>query len=200
MTNSIIIIAGGPSLTKADVKLAEKSGYPIMGINNAYQICEKLTYLYACDPKWWGKHHESGKGLPVKKYALESESKNWTPYSDIKYLKNAGESGVSFEWPYIYTGKNSGYQAINLAILLGYNLIILLGYDMQDTNGKTHWHGLHEGLNNPDAQQFEKWRSYYNQLASLLSDTSIGIINTTRETALECFPKMDLEAAIESVY
>lgn len=38
----------------------------------------------------------------------------------------------------IATGNNSGYQAINLAYLLGYKRIYLLGYDGKQTDGKTH--------------------------------------------------------------
>lgn len=192
MDNTVIIIAGGPSLTKADIKRAEGSGYPIMGINNAYLICGKLSYLYACEKKWWNRHYEQVKDLPYRKFILE-ETLDKVHEPGVEQMKNAGEEGLSKNWPEIYHGKNGGYQAINLAVLLGFKRLILLGYDMQETYGKVHWHGLHEGLNNPSEKQFREWRKYYNRLAPKLKDTGIEVINATRKTALDCFEKVKLK-------
>ncbi|HCZ48509.1 MAG TPA: hypothetical protein DCZ11_05850, partial [Gammaproteobacteria bacterium] len=57
------------------------------------------------------------------------------------------EPGLSASPLRIHQGGNSGYQALNLAVLLGAERVILLGYDMHGG----HWHGRHGGrLNNPE--------------------------------------------------
>lgn len=89
---------------------------------------------------------------------------------------------------------NSGIGSIQLAIKGGAKRVILLGYDCQITNGMKHWHGDHPkqlgnavGLNN--------WIDKYERFAETVD---IEILNATRETALDCFPIVDLETALNA--
>ena len=186
--NTIVIIASGNSLTRADVARVEDAGIAIMGINNAYQICDP-AYLYACDSAWWKWHYEHVP-FHIIKYSLAK-----TEYSDVMQMEKDGIEGLSKEWPKLKTGQNGGYQAINLAYLMGYNRIILLGYDMQLTNGKSHWHKDHSG-NNPKKRQFKDWINNYNELAPLLEKVGVEVLNATKETALKCFKRVRLSDVI----
>lgn len=90
---------------------------------------------------------------------------------------------------------NSGIGAIALAIHAKVKGIILLGYDVQKTNNKAHWHGNHpEGLGN--AGKIENWPVKF---AKFAKGVDIPIINASRETALTCFPRMPLEAALKNL-
>lgn len=204
---AVIIIAGGPSLTKADVELCEKSGLPMMGINNAYLITDKLKYHYACDSRWWEWAYSTGKGAPPRppqehtlKYSLNNSSrpKKRAPdrgWPGVTQLHMAERRGLSKKWPYLCWGGNSGYQAVNLAYLMGYKLIILLGYDMMEKNGRSHWHKDHSfyKASNPDNSTFRMWRRDFDSLASALAETKTKVVNATRTTALESFPLAKLE-------
>jgi len=184
----IIIIAGGPSLIREDIEYAEKQNVDILGINDAYRICNRLNYLYACDRRWWNWHWTRVNEIKCRKFALEDMEGR----VGIEQMQNGGISGLSFEWPTLRTGKNSGYQAINLAILLGYKKLILLGYDMQQDNGKVHWFGDHEGpLINAGWRKYREWIEFYKGMIKELP-ADIEIINATRKTALTCFPRMKL--------
>lgn len=89
--------------------------------------------------------------------------------------------------------KNSGAGAILAAIHFGAQRVILLGYDCQRTGGKAHWHGDHpKGLGN--AGSINKWPAQFQKLARDLRN--FNIVNCTRETALTCFPRVDLEHAL----
>lgn len=194
---SVVIIAGGPSLTREDVELAEKSGCAIIGINNAYQMTDKLDILYGCDSKWW-QHHLSWVPGNVDKYSLKKDKKD-EGVGGVKQMERGGRKGLSRVWPVLNTGGNSGYQAINLAYLLGYKTIILLGYDMQNTGGQTHWHGDHNfgGSTNPVRNTFDNWRKDFRELGKAIKEINdVEIINATRQTALKCFPQMSLEDAL----
>lgn len=92
----------------------------------------------------------------------------------------------------IHTGNNSGYQAINLVYLFGAKIIFLLGYDMQRTDGKSHWHGDHPGNLNRHSN-YPKWIENFQKLASDLKEEGVKVVNATRKTALNCFPKQKLE-------
>ena len=191
MNKPIVIVAGGPSLTKEDVIYAENSGVDIMGVNDAYRICKRLNYLYACDRRWWHGHYTRVGDLPRQKYSMEKVG-----YPDVIQMTDDGVEGLSLEWPKLKNGKNSGYQAINLAILLGYDYIILLGYNMQHTGGKVHWFGDHPNkLNNAPLNRIKAWIGYYNDMVKLIPE-NVKVINATRETALTCFPRIDLKRAL----
>lgn len=88
---------------------------------------------------------------------------------------------------------NSGAAAIAVAHFYGAARIILLGYDCQRTGGRTHWHGDHpRSLGN--AASLPKWAGDFLRLKVKLSP---NVVNATRETALDCFPRMKLEQALE---
>lgn len=165
-----------------------------MGINNVYQICNKLDYLYACDKNWWAVHYNDVPAGVIK-MSLQK-----TDYKDVMRFENDGDAGVSHQLPGIKTGKNGGYQAINVGYLLGYNPIVLLGFDMQVIDGKTHWHGDHPaGLNNPNDGRFDVWQKHYKVLADELKAVGVRAINCTRQTALTCFEQMPLEDVLDDV-
>lgn len=89
--------------------------------------------------------------------------------------------------------RNSGLGAIRLAMLFGAKRIVLLGYDCQHTGGKKHWHGDHPaGLGN--AGSVQHWPMRFAAFARRLS--GVEIVNSSRETALKCFPRMDLDEAL----
>jgi len=93
-------------------------------------------------------------------------------------------------------GSNSGYQAINLAFILGAGEIILLGYDMQKTGGKQHFFGDHPNGPMKVDSDYNGWLGNFEKLASDLAGKGVEVINCTRQTALTCFKRMSLEDAL----
>jgi hypothetical protein len=86
--------------------------------------------------------------------------------------------------------QNSGAGAIVLAVSFGAKRVILLGYDCQHTGGKAHWHSDHpKGLGN--AGSVSKWPKQFADIANRFS--KIDIVNCTRQTALQCFKRSELE-------
>ena len=55
-------------------------------------------------------------------------------------IKARREKGVGFTFNDFRTGSNSGYCALQLAIIFGYTRILLLGMDMNKSE-ETHYHG-----------------------------------------------------------
>lgn len=148
--------------------------------------------LYACDLLWWDRYiDEVREKFGGECWGLEAEVAKYgvsVVEADIGGV-GLGRHGV------IHTGGNSGYQAINLLYFLGAKKIILLGYDMQKTGGKSHSHGDHpSGLNR--SSDFSDWISRFGPLARDLRNNGIKVLNATRETALSCFERVNLEQAL----
>ena len=109
--------------------------------------------------------------------------------------KRAQYAGFSLDPEVIHYGDNSGFQSINLAILLGAPYIVLIGFDMSHKNGH-HFFGKHApGLTNQE--KFERWVPEFDAGAKHLPD-DITIINATPGSAIHCWKHMPLEQAIEN--
>lgn len=210
--STIVCIGGGPSLTPAQVeackdRLDERGvRVRVIAINNAYKLAPWADILYFCDCKWWGwhrKHLGTWKGMIVR---LQGGGHDFGD-PRIKVLRNENEDGkhhggLADRRDALRPGKNSGYQAINLAVHLGARRIVLIGYDMAsalvDGRPKTHWDGDHPGGTAP--QVFERLMlPHFDTLVQPLAARGVEIINATPGSKLRCFPMKPLEQAIPAM-
>lgn len=185
---TVACLGGGPSLTKADVEYVRTRVDGVIAINDAYKIAPWADVLYGCDAKWWYWHKgvTSFTGLRV---ALDPAAKR---HADIIVLQKTGETGLELEPTGLRAGRNSGYQAINLAVHLGAKRIILLGYDMRGG----HWFGSHpDGSGPPFAICLQRFATIVGPLA----EAGVQVINCSRRTALVCFPRVPLEEALSGL-
>jgi hypothetical protein len=183
-----VICASGPSLTAEDVEYCRGKARTIV-INSTYQIAPWADVLYAADRRWW-QWHKGAMDFKGLKYSLERPD----PAFGVVTLTATGDRGLAHEPHTLRTGRNSGYQAINLAKHLGVSRIVLLGYDMQTTDtGKQHWHEDHPG--NP-RMNFAQWLPYFQSLVGPLQAAGVAVVNCTRATALHCFPRAALEVTL----
>jgi len=109
----------------------------------------------------------------------------------VHVLQNTGYTGLELEPTGLRTGRNSGYQAINLAVHLGAARILLLGYDMAENPvGPSHWFGEH-----PDHQPspYPQMREAFDTIVEPLAAIGVTVVNCSRRTALTAFPCALLE-------
>jgi hypothetical protein len=109
-------------------------------------------------------------------------------------LRNDGPAGLSRDPTGLRNGRNSGYQAVNLAFLYGASRIVLLGYDMQRWGGKTHFFGDHKHA--ASRPPFDQFRRQFASLVKPLAKSGVTVINATRHSVLTCFPKQPLREAL----
>lgn len=64
---------------------------------------------------------------------------------------------------------------------------------MQRTGGRTHFHGDHQGLNNPYDNLLAQWVKNFEIIAKDLKNAGVEVLNATRETALTCFKRISIE-------
>jgi len=198
-SGTVIVAAPGPSLT-LDVAAACSAGRPVLAVGDAWRRLPWADVLYHCDAPWW-RHHD---GVP------EFHGERWTSHDDGTNDKTAiaaryplriveGRAGSTFsrDPSCIHYGNNSGFQAINLAILLGASRIILVGFDMQVRDGQRHFHGDHPApLRN--GSTYREWVPLFRQAARHLAQSAdpVEIINATPGSALDCWPVVTIEEAL----
>lgn len=193
-----IVVATGPSVFES-VQDVPVRGTPIIVVNDAFKLLPHADVLYACDNHWWEYHygtsfqgerwstHEPRAGSSNDKTAI-------APKFGIRCVEGKRAPGFSRDPSLIHYGDNSGFQAINLAILFGCEHIILIGFDMQRTGGKAHWFGDHpQGLGR--GAQYTNFIPHFDEAAKTLE--GVRIVNATPTTALKCFPQMSLADALK---
>lgn len=196
----VIVAASGPGLTKEVAWTARKARwfgpYRIIAVNDAYKLFPNSDILYACDAAWWDVH-EGAKNFNGERWSSFSGDK--TANDDkracadkwgLNLVRGAHGVGFSADPDLIHYGQNSGFQAVNLAILKGATKIVLIGFDMREVNGRRHFFGPHPSplRNSGDYKTFIR--------AFERAESPVPIINATPGSALKCFPCMTLEEAL----
>lgn len=141
--------------------------------------------LFAMDEAWWKVHvAEVNRTFAGERLGFGSDSAK----HGVRPMR-----GVRGNWsPF----GNSGAGAIAVAALSGAARVLMLGYDCQHTGGQKHWHGDHPPgtAGNAAPHTVAKWPAHFRKLR----DTYRGlqIINCSRETALDVFPRAKLGDAL----
>lgn len=188
--STIVCVGSGPSLTVDQLEVCRGKARMIV-VNDAYRLATWADVLYACDAKWWRwEKNKSARAFAGLKYTLKPS------YPEIQVLRNLGRTGLSLDPTGLKTGFDSGYQAINLAVLLGATRILLLGYDMRKIGPKAHFFGNH-----PDntAPPFLVCLKDYGTLVGPLREAGVSVINCTPGSALTVFPMGTLAEQLTEV-
>jgi hypothetical protein len=158
--------------------------------------------MYGCDERWWLAH----------KGATDFAGERWSSHTNAEVNDKRecharfglsivyGEHGKGFSTDQnkIHYGSNSGFQAINLAILMGATRIALVGFDWQQVDGKSHFFGEHPA--GWAAPQFRTFNAEIEYAAKHLP-AGVEVYNCTPGSALRAFPMRsidDLPAIAES--
>lgn len=189
---TVAIIAGGWSLTKSQVATARAwrhaGGEPriVMGVNDAYRLAPWIDALYAADPQWWTMHIRAVRDcyIPQMMSQDESAAEQW----GLRYTPGVDKHGLSFDPNVIHYGGNSGFQALNIAVLSGARRVVLLGYNMSAPDDKpVHWFGDHPaGLSTN--RSYPNYVKNFDRAAKQLLARKIEVVNATPNSALQCFP------------
>jgi hypothetical protein len=193
---TVVCIAGGPSLIREDVDFVQGRAN-VIAINDAWKVAPWADVLYACDANWWQFY----EGVPVftgLKYSIDRNASGLGAHggSGVQVLGMGEQFGLSDDPTKLQHGKNSGYQAIGLAVLMGAKRVLLLGYDMQPaSDGKEHWFGSHPKRIRR-GMPFSEWVQSFDTIAPALQAKGVEVINCSRQTALRMFPLMRIEEAL----
>jgi hypothetical protein len=168
----------------------------VIAINDAWRMAPWADVLYGCDWRWWLKHRGAPDFAGIK-VTLSNSVGHLDAYPDIKVLENTGTEGFEHRPSGIRTGRNGGYQAINLAVHLGARRILLLGYDMKaGADGRLHFFGDHEDWPTRPGIFEGVFLPQFSALVQPLQDKGIEVVNCTPGSALVVFHVKQLEDAL----
>jgi len=204
MPSTVVCIGTGPSLTLEQIQSAREKGFTLYGCNLAYQIVPDLAVLYGCNKGFWGYYWD--RGLREHRAEKWTTNKSAAREYGLRWIDEKNRMGLSADPSYVHHGHGSGYTLVNLAYLLGAERIVLLGYDLKyapDYDGKARQVGSsprHYFGEYPD--ELQHWpsqkvaRGVHYELVDLYRSVAeqglVEVINCTPDTALDCFPRIDI--------
>ena len=195
--STVVCLAAGPSLTPADVDTV-RGRARVIAVNRSIGLAPWADAWYAADGRLWGWEADRLRTFTGAIYSLEQTAASKA--AGCVLLRNRGIWGLSIDPGALCNGRNSGYGAINLAYLLGAARIVLLGYDCgPGPDGRTHWHGDHPHGAGPTDLIFRSWRACYRTLAPPLALAGVTVINCSRTTTIEAFPRADLADVLDGI-
>lgn len=213
-----VIIGGGQSLTLeqvAQVKGAHDAQQArCVAVNDAYLWAPWADVQYAADPHWH-RWHTEGIDKPRLGLSATDVRARWAAFAGQKCSIESGGSGkipdnvhllrnrdypnhglgLSTDQRALVTGRNGGFQALNLCALAGAARILLLGFD-----GKpgVHWHGGHPITTPQDA--YPEYRKAMSAAEDALIRMGVEVVNVTPGSAIDSFRKSTLAAELEFIY
>lgn len=179
----VACVASGPSLTPEDCDLARASGRLVVVTNSTFRLCPWADALYGFDPPWWRAN-------------LAEIRRDFRGLCFTQWLSPPRDVICARINPTFKSFANAGANAVSLAITLGSRDIVLLGYDCAlGPNGEAHHFGDHPNLRNCDT--LPSWPARFRRLADYANKRGARVVNASRTTALDCFPRVSLEEALK---
>lgn len=192
---SVAVVASGPSATIDDglalIDLVDR----VIAVNDAHQVAPQADLIYACDGDWWLHHGEAVRAaysVPLWTQDKGPDAEDAAARFGLRVVESRDEELPSLDRQWIAQGRNSGFQAVNLAVHLGASRVALLGFDMGNAaDGRTHFFGDHPGRLNRQ-NDFAAFREAFDRAAPVYAAAGVDIVNLSRTTALTCFRRADL--------
>ncbi len=196
-----VVVASGPSLPDLTtyVEQAYAAGWYIIVVQDAQRLVPYAHVLYGCDAKWW-KFHGPGLTFAGERWSAHDNVTNQkieilnnqtqeVEFSaadyDLHLVAGAQGEGFCLQDNKIHYGSNSGFQAVNLAILFGAKQIALIGFDHRNIGAKRHFFGDHP--NGWGFGEFAGWMREW-EIGRVSLPDDVSVYNCTPGSALKVFP------------
>lgn len=187
-----VIIASGPSLSDEQLELVRLAVATercnAIAVNNTALRAHFAPLAYFGDYLAVRQYLQALR--PVFRGLVWTGSKAAAERWHLPHVRTTNRPGLGET--IVHLNGNSGFQALNLATLLGARRVLLLGFDMRlGADGRKHWFGDHPA---PLVQEvlFDLWRANAEHIAVDARVRGIEIVNATPGSALECFERVEL--------
>ncbi len=198
--NTCYIVAGGPSLK--GFAWSRLDGKFVIAINRSYEVLPNAQIIYFTDYDFWDHHRDNmlaHSGQLIKGSQTRSKEEN---NPSVIYYRLSGKPGISTERGLLHHGNNSTYAALNLAAVhLKFKKIYLFGVDMKwgepKNKSTSHWHDGHKRID-PE-YSYDKMKRAFKTIVEPLTNIGVEVYNANIDSALECFPKVTIEEALNEI-
>lgn len=184
---TFLVCGCGPSLSLEEVaKHSAKAR--VIAVNRAIEFIPNADVAFVYHGDLWPEACRAFKGL---KYTINRKCER----HGFILLNCSGSAGIEhLSRDSIRSGCNSGYAAMNLAILLGAKRIGLMGMDCgKSPEGKRHFYDIEEPKMESLNPAYDLWLTAWGSAVKELHALNIEVVNLSPTSRIDCFPKMTIE-------
>lgn len=214
---TVAVLGGGPSLTREQVAEVGHAHFwrrvYCIAVNDAYLLAPWADLHYAADAHWH-RWHTAGIDKPLLGLTAAQVRERWHAFAgqkctiqssggtvsdpNVHMLRNktfpAHGMGLSEDPCALITGRNSGFQSVNLAVLAGAQRVLLLGFDARAGERASHWHGEHP--REMPVAIYGYIKQAFTDAERALARLGVRVLNCSPGSAINTFPKYTLEEAL----
>jgi len=173
--DEVWIVARGPSARRFNLqRIRDKQ---ILGVNTFVLATEVPAAICSADWRWIGSHRNLLSRYEGERYfavSLETHPE-CAGIPGAVYLRRGRGQGISETPDTLCLGGNSGYAALNLAVLKGATDIHLIGYDMDPKDGEKYW----------------QWAPLFRDMLPQLDRLGVRVTNHNPNSFIDAFPKAE---------
>lgn len=184
-------MAGGPSARRLD--LERLRGQRVIAVNDAILAYPRASAFFTLDGTYFcSRPNPMGSfvgwrfvALPLerfKHYHLDHEPRT------VRLVRRVAP-GLSEVQGIVHAG-NSGFGALNLAVLLGARDIVLLGYDLNPVGDS---HAFREPNGRYSRGECSKQVEQFNTALLQLDWMGVRVRNANHDSAIRCYPFCSME-------
>lgn len=212
---TVVCIAAGPSVTAEQLRIVEQARQAdevrAIAINDMYLVAPWADICYFADLRWFKWHTGGlakswpwvqftdaevrdafarfpGQKVTIRQYGNTpgGKEKRATEYGpSVFILRNYGCDGMSERPDGLHTGKNSGYQALQIAAHAGARRVLLLGYDMRFVGGRSHSHDGHRERTGESS--YGEYARKFHTIEQPLRQMGVEVLNCTPGSLIGSF-------------
>jgi hypothetical protein len=189
--NRCFIIGGGPSLRGFDFERLR--GEKIIAVNRAFMDVPWADMMISMDNRFYRWILRDDIKGARSSYVAFKGLRVWVDMSNLRYGADVHyvKGWDGWKMPHslkggIYVGGNSGFCALQIAVLLDASPIYLLGFDMR-IGKDTHYHSGYP-IKTRQAS-LDRYKATFGEFAKMIKQRNIDvtIINLNKDSALRCF-------------
>lgn len=196
-----IVVGCGPSLSPD--QLGKVKHLKRFGANRSFEF--DLDVVLGCNYQFWDHYYARIKDYRCHKWTTRPELCG--KYPGLNYIEERWEDSLSTDPAYVCAHHGSGPQILNMALHYGCKVMLLIGWDMRypgkvdrrTYTGRRHYFGEDEltATHWPMTGENGELSGLIREMETIDAGAlGVEIINCTPDSAMRCFPMMDLDTAL----
>lgn len=182
VSRSVYIIGGGPSLRGFDFESLRGRGH-VIAVNDAIFAAPFADTAFTIDIIWLANRvnalrHFGGEMIAAVPAEFDPVD------APVRYVVRQQGADLSDNMGVVYTGDNSGFAALGMAMMRGASKIALLGFDM---TGPGHFHAGYTWRSRYGVRDYPQWARAFYHLNRIARERNTKIINCNRASGIRCF-------------
>jgi hypothetical protein len=196
----LAIVGAGPSIQGLDLTRIRDTGCRVLAVKQTVLDMPWADCGFGLHVQWPRDYKRELEASPVPlilALPLDEERTFHLDRPDVTYVRRGRDAGFSLDPESINSGGNSGYGAINLAVLKKARDVVLFGYDYDTLDGHHHYDGeRYRHYNTGNAGYWVPWARLLDANVDYLTKIGMKVLNASLRSRLKAFPKLSHDDAL----